>query len=88
MHNSKDVLILIVGQPWEGGRCSRACTALSAGEKGLRLPFWRLIQGQAQASKLTLTSQRSSANPAKAKIPGGISLLLWSFGKLIIPINI
>ena len=24
----------------------------------------------------------------KSKIPGGISLLLWSFGKLIIPINI
>lgn len=30
-------------------------------------PILGLIQGQAQASRLTLTSQRSSANPAKAK---------------------
>lgn len=53
----------------EGGRHTWACAPLSTGGKGLRLPFWGL-RGQAQASKLTLTSQRSSANAAKAKYLG------------------
>lgn len=51
----------------EGGASGGApCTAPSTGGKGLQRPFcW--LPGQGQAFKLTLTSQESSANPAKAK---------------------
>ena len=56
-----------VGPGWEGGASGGLpCTAPSTGGKGLLRPCcW--LQGQGQAFKLTLTSQESSANPAKAK---------------------